>query len=89
MTTKKQDEPEVLYLEAHPKSVKRALKVLGFKLSVDVHASVKENGEHGKTTVTYTHALNAGNHRLALDALTKQANIEEDHLLRADPEEDE
>lgn len=80
-----------IYLEAHPKSVKRALRASGVRLNV-VECRPSDNGrmdvdEHGKTTLTYTHKLDDGQHRLALDALTKQANIEQDHLLRDDEED--
>lgn len=80
----------VLHFEAHPKSVKRALKAtLPALEDVDVHASDKALGEHGKTTLVYRHALNEVEHRLTVDGLTKQANIEEDLLLRDDPDEED
>lgn len=88
MTTKKQD--GVLHLEAHTKSIKRALKVVAPAWSdVDVHASAKESGEHGKTTVTYKHALDPAEHDSAVLAVGKQANIEEDHLLRDDDDSED
>lgn len=85
----KTKETETLYLEAHPKSVKRALRAASTGFSVvECRASDNSQGEHGKTTLVYTHKLSDGEHTLALNQLTKQANIEQDHLLRDDPEED-
>lgn len=86
----KPPEIQVAHFEAVPKSVKRALKVLPGAISVvEVRASDPAAGEHGKTTVAYTFAGNDGEHRLALDALGKQVNIEQDHLLRDDPDDEE
>lgn len=79
-----------LHFEAHPKSVKRALKsVTPDWLDVDVHRSDKARGEHGKTTVTYQHVLDATTHDLVVQALGKQAAIEEDILLRDDDDDEE
>lgn len=90
MTKKDSRLDGALHLEAHPKSVKRALRALkpAFE-DVDVRPSQKQLGEHGKTTILYRHSLSEGDHRLVLDALTKQANIEEDLLLRDDPDEED
>lgn len=84
----KKSDQETLYLEAHPKAVKRALRAVstGFNVA-EVRASNNAEGEHGKTTLTYTHALDAAQHGSALAALTKQTNIEQ-HDLLADDEED-
>lgn len=92
MTKTKIQEPFALYLEAHPKSVKRALRAVdtGFSV-VECRPSdnAREDGvdEHGKTTLLYTHALDDGAHRAALDRLTKRANIEQELLLRDDEED--
>lgn len=92
MPTKQKDqEQHALYLEAHPKSVKRALRIYGRGFAV-VECRASDNArlgvdEHGKTTLIYTTDLDAGAHTMALAALTKQANIEQDHLLRDDEED--
>lgn len=44
--------------------------------------------EHGKTTVVYTSSLDAAALNLALNAISKQANIEQDWIDRDDDEED-
>jgi acetolactate synthase regulatory subunit len=79
---------ETLHLEAHPKAVKRALRAVdtGFSV-VEVRDSNNAEGEHGKTTLIFTHSGDATQLRVALDALTKQTNIEQ-HDLLADDEED-
>jgi hypothetical protein len=84
--TKKNE--NVLHLEAHPKAVKRALRSTdsGFSV-VECRASDNAQGEHGKTTLIYTTKLDDGAHHNALQALTKQTNIEQDLLLRDDEED--
>lgn len=86
MTKTKTD--EMLHLEAHSKAVKRALRAVdtGFSV-VECRASDNAQGEHGKTTLVYAHKLDDGAHVNALQALTKQANIEQDLLLRDDEED--
>lgn len=89
MPKQSQAAPSVVHFEAHPKAVKRALKAVQHGLEVvECRASDNNAGEHGKTTLVYSHAGDAGEQRLDLDAVSKQTNIEQDHLLRDDPEED-
>lgn len=86
---------ETLYLEALPKAVRRAVKAPaapgmvphGFS-DVEIRASVPADGEHGKTTLTYTHAHDATTHAVLQRALVAQAGRELSSLL-ADDEEDQ
>lgn len=84
----KKSESETLHLEALPKAVKRALRVVehGFEV-VECRLSNNAEGEHGKTTLIYKTKGDATSQRSALDAVTKQANIEQDNLLRDDEED--
>lgn len=86
---------ETLYLEALPKAVRRALRAPaapgmvphGFEV-VELRASVPADGEHGKTTLTYTHAHDAATHTVLQRALVAQSGRELSSLL-ADDEEDQ
>lgn len=86
---------ETLYLEALPKAVRRAVKAPpapgmtphGFT-DVEIRASVPADGEHGKTTLTYTHTHDEATHSVHQRALVAQATRELSSLL-ADDEEDE
>lgn len=86
---------ETIYLEALPKAVRRALRApqaagmlpLGFD-EVEVHASDPRAGEHGKTTLSYSHSHDAATHSALQGIVVKQANREVVALL-ADDEEDE
>lgn len=90
MAQAKKSGQETLHLEAHRKAVKRALRAVNTGFSVvDVRDSLRgpDQAEHGQTTLIYTHALDATQHLAAVNALTKQTNIEQ-HDLLADDEED-
>lgn len=78
---------EVLHLEALPKAVKRALRRVQGLAVVECRASNNAAEEHGKTTLVYTTSLDAAALNAALHDLGKQANIEQDLLLRDDEED--
>lgn len=102
MTKTKTD--EMLHLEARPKAVKRALRVVDHGLDVvevrlsNPHSTTETPGveapqipgsvnEHGVTTIVYTSSLDPAALNLALNAISKQANIEQDVLDRDDEED--
>lgn len=90
MPSKESSGLEVLYLEALPKAVKRALRSVQGLSVVECRPSdngILEREEHGKTTLIYTTNLDPAALRTALDAVSKQANIEQDLLLRDDEED--
>lgn len=90
MSKASEAEPATLYLEALPKAVKRALRGSSGLSVVECRASDNANlerDEHGKTTLVYTTTLDATALNQALHDLTRNANIEQDLLLRDDEED--
>jgi len=84
----------VLYLEAHPKAVRRALRAdpdpgnaaAQFEV-VDLHRSDPKNGEHGNTTLVLGHSYDDTTWQVFKQRLVAESNRQHESLFNDDDED--